>query len=396
MSASKIPWKSRSGLLLASAGALVVCPVWEAQADPVPVGPGVFCIRITDIERVQDDVSDAAFEIEFELLNWSDTPASGFSLAVNIGTFFLPSGLPPWFGGPPEMVRAFIDPDGRGGPVGGNDIGPGVFDPIAIHSGRGRSDIAGHLNDWGVTGSTHASVTWGTGALGTPIPNLDLLAPLALIPADPASAYMLVPGLGTDGLGDSAIDGGPLPYVNPAPLPFGFFPTGGQPVPDGSGNVLDGFVLTVCDWDEFEMISFNWNFLDALGNPIMNSYGFGTLNLVRLPAAAPLPGGVFIGNTGFGQQPIEFFDSVFEIPAFTRAAATSFAVEFGAAITAPFATPTDNTFGFPITTQTVSPITHPAAPPELIPRIDINFDGVVNGADLGLLLGGWGTVTTNQ
>ena len=113
------------------------------KADPVPnssnpqvVIPRVFCFRITDIERVPGDVEGDAFNFEFEVLNWTATPASGLFIATTIGTTAVDASIP-------IMALAGIDPDGRGGPIGGADIAGdigvgGTFDPTAIHSGRGR------------------------------------------------------------------------------------------------------------------------------------------------------------------------------------------------------------------------------------------------------------------
>ena len=159
----------RNVLVLPAAGlAAVMASTSATRADPPPApeSPRVFCFRITDIERCPNDISGAAFIIEFEVLNWTDKPACGLTINANIGMFFWwPFFTPPWFNGVPMITKAGIDPDGRGGPLGGFDIGPGVFDNPAIHSGRGRGDLPGHLNTWfvapigsGLTG--HTTVTW--------------------------------------------------------------------------------------------------------------------------------------------------------------------------------------------------------------------------------------------
>ena len=45
-------------------------------------------------------------------------------------------------------------------------------------------------------------------------------------------------------------------------------PTGGQPSPDGSGNVLDGLILELHDFDVGDVFSANWFFFDGSGNPV--------------------------------------------------------------------------------------------------------------------------------
>lgn len=309
-----------------------------AMADPVPILPEVFCFRITDIERISglDGTDGNDFVFEFEVLNWSDTPAAGVVIASTIGT----SGLGGFGSTSPTISGIGIDADGRGGALGGTDIdaaglgltsGSGTFDATAIHSGRGRGDVPGNLNDWSATAFTATSATWGIGG-GTIIPNRDLVA------AGPLAA-LLVPGVPPvlDSLGDSAVDGGPGPYTAG---------TGSGPPPAGTGNVLDGFTLTLTDWDVNETFSFNWNLLNGAGDLIGtttrgNPYGFGAVNLLRLDQAAPIPpGGVFIDNTGFANAGSNlFFDSVWDVPN-----PTQFAGEFSAGIIAPFQVPTDNTF----------------------------------------------------
>ncbi|MEE8059374.1 MAG: hypothetical protein V3T17_16290 [Pseudomonadales bacterium] len=309
--------------------------------DPIPP---VFCIRITDIERVNvnDGSLDNDFTVQFELLNWSNISASGFTVAASSGTTSL-------VGTNPTIYGAGIDRDGRGGPLGGDDIdakgagltsGDGTFDPVAIHSGRGRGDIAGNLNDWSATSFNATSARWGEGifgaAAGTALLNRDLVAAGAPGGMTPTQ---LIPGLGLDALGDSAIDGGPTPYTL-----FG----AGQPVPDGTGNVLDGLTLTITDWDVGERLTLNWFLYDADGNPIGSVgsglpgiFGFGSLNLVRIPVGSALPGGVLQSsngpNTGFTQASNIFYDGVFRVPN-----PAEFAAEMGVGLTANFINPEDN------------------------------------------------------
>jgi hypothetical protein len=313
----------------------------------------LFCFRFTDMERIPGDLEGDAFRLEFEVLNWTNRGAEALQLGANVGTMGAGDAAP-------MISGAGIDPDGRGGPLGGSDIGGGAFDPTAIHHGRGRGDITSALNDWSLTSISATSVQWdvvdfagGSPALdGAPIPARNLLG-------SGAAAVSLVPGFGTDALGDSAVDGGPLPYAPPSP--------GGGPDPAAGGNVLDGFVLDVDDWDVGEVFSLNWflaaRFLGSSGfEPLLvpigtsaggNDFGFGTINLVRLdptPGLPPasLPGPVLIGNTGFNQSLGSFYDTVYEIPN-----PAEFAAEFGAGITAPFLNPGDNVFNVPVNTDVV-------------------------------------------
>jgi len=411
----------RSQLPLVAAVGLAAIAAPAAVADPpaLPALPDVFCFRITDIERWPCDVSDSSFMIEFEVLNWTDRPAGGVLLSANVGGFVaFPGFLPPIPGGPPRLIKCDIDPDGRGGPLGGADIGFGVFDDPAIHSGRGRGDISGHLNDWSLLTGGPTFCLW---AGGTPIPNRDLIGAArndANGNGQPDEAFALVPGLGTDALGDTAIDGGPGPYTPPSPPPP--FPTGGPPTPDGSGNVLDGFVIKVCDWDPGETLCFNWFLLDQQLNLLGttgfgNAFGFGTVCLVRLPVQASPPGPVFFGNSGFNQNPFSFFDSVFFVPGQVTCPDpcvvaqpgggaegetpqpdiqfedTMFALEFGAGVTAPPVNPNDVPDAQPNTGVQPENPQHPCTPAELGGCFtDFNGDGKTDGQDLGALLLGWG------
>lgn len=310
-----------------------------AHADPPATvdAPEVFCFRITDIERISGlDGSDGNdFVFEFEVLNWTDTPVAGVEIIANIGTSG--RGLGPAIGASPTIAGIGIDRDGRGGPVGGTDIdasglgltsGSGTFDPIAIQSGRGRGDIAGHLNDWDAASFSAREALWDVGS-GTVIPNVDLIAAgvdaIDLVPGNP-------PVL--DALGDTAVDGGPTPYTAGRGA--------GQPSPDGSGNVLDGFTLTMTDWDVGEFFSFNWSLLNGAGDPIGtagsptgNPYGFGVVSLARLDPGGVMPTPLFPFSTGFANAgSLSFFDTVWAVPN-----PTEFALEFAAGVSAPVPLP---------------------------------------------------------
>jgi hypothetical protein len=315
-----------------------------AYADPPPTNPpdivlpNVFCFRITDIERVAGDPGANAFNFEFEVLNWTNKPAASVALMSTVGSKAVVGAIP-------TISGNSIDVNGRGGPTGGSDIGDVIFDPVAIHSGRGRGDIPAATNDWVALGSTAASAIWDASTFGgTPVPFRNLLGA-----GSTAAACALVPGCfldasgnpvttALDTLGDVALDGGPGIVPNPV-------------APDGSGNVLDGFVLTVDDFEEGEILSLNWFLLDGDGKPIGvvgngNAFGFGVFNLGRIPVGGALPGPIFVGNTGMAQSNRDFFDTVYQIPN-----PAEFAGEFGGGITAAFLNPQDNFLNAPINAQ---------------------------------------------
>ncbi len=361
-----------------------------AFADP-PVSnpdiPSVFCFRVTDIERKADDTGapdDDRFLIQFEVLNWTGTDASGLNLATNVGTS---SGV--------TLAGAGIDADGRGGSVGSSESEPkfgeidyvrdgesvgGHADAVAHHSGRGT---ANNPNDWQVTTRTSTSVLFDAGVTldssaaptGSVIPSSDLFG--TAIFGDGGQ----IPGLGNDSLGDTAIDGGPgiggfgQPYDTTAPENAGnaatTFVSGISPA-EGTGNVLDGFVLEVDGLGVGKTLSLNWFLLqqgfgdfeigafDPIGgfpearscsdDPLAcffpigqsqfgNEFGFGVFTLTNLGEGGSLPGPVFQGGSGVNQNPVTFFDNVWDIPN-----PTDFGAEFGAAQTADFQMAADNIF----------------------------------------------------
>jgi hypothetical protein len=270
------------GLSLLAMPAMADPPVdGGPRNDPIPQ---VFCFRITDVEQVIG--FDDRFNFEFEVLNWTATPAAGLALMRTVGATTT-EGVAPF------IAAASVDPDGRGGPPGGADIGSGVADAPEMQSGRGNHAFD---NDWTVAGSSATAVSWSG---GTAIPNRDLIgasAPGGILPSD------LVPIAGglTDDTGDTAVDGG----AGTSSAAFGAEVL-------GSGNVLDGFVLTIDDFDVGERVAFNWFLLDdtlpigtAAGG---NAFGFGTIGLMRGPGDM---GPMFVGNSGFGGGQVDFFGNV--------------------------------------------------------------------------------------
>lgn len=332
----------------------------SASAAPsvaVPAGfpSSLFSLRVTDIERVPGDLEGDAFRIELEVLNWSTYYAAALTMAANVGTSAVE-------GSAPRIAGASIDPDGRGGSAGGADIGPGVFDAVPIHSGYGRGDQPGRINDWTVERTTSTFVQWDmypTGVVGGgPTGDGLRLDEQSVFYAFGGSPINYVPGFGVDALGDTAIDGGPGPYSPASP--------GGGPPTSPQQNIRDGFVLDVDDWDEGEVFSVNWffaNVMNSSGGALVDFYyrgeygddpfSLGVMSLVRIAPSigAPtgnLPGPVFVDGVGFDQSTFSFYDTVYEIPN-----PAEFAAEFGGAITAPFLNPADNVFNVSITTALI-------------------------------------------
>lgn len=323
-----------------------------------------FSMRITDMERVPGDAEGDAFRVEFQALSWHAS-MDAIILSMNEGTSSV-DGTAPHFAG------ASVDHDGRGGAAGGSDIGPGVFDPVGIHSGWGRGDIPDRLNDWEVTSQTSTQAWWDNYDPTIPsYPYTGRQVPNYYISSDTLPVEQRVnsvPGFGLDGLGDSAFDGGPGPYTPSSP-------GGGVPVdpvvngdPWVGRNVLDGFVIDIDDWDVGEVFSVNWllaslNFDSGGTNHRLyilewdetepSPFTHGVMNLVRVDpsigaAAGELPGAVFVDNAGFDQSNTSFYDTVYEIPN-----PAEFAAEFGQGITAAFVNPADNVFNMAINTSLV-------------------------------------------
>ena len=170
------------------------------------------------------------------------------------------------------------------------------------------------------------------------------------------------------------------PILPPHPVPVHLCP--------GEGNVLDGFTLTVQDWDIGEVLSMNW-FIDNFGSFIGtagsgNSFGFGTMSLVRSTPDGPLPTGALFGigadagrnSAGFIQQ--DFYSDVFIVPPTTESGPglAYFGAELGAAITGPFLNPGDNQ-------QNLIPVN---AEPREVVFCDVNGDLNCNLEDIDLIV----------
>ncbi|MDY7005383.1 MAG: PEP-CTERM sorting domain-containing protein [Cyanobacteriota bacterium] len=328
--------------------------VKTALADPPPepppltVLPPVFCFRFTDIKAVEDDPEGDKFQLAFEVLNWSNQPAAGVRIAMTEGTnTFVTDGAAPTFAG------AGIDSNGRpNGPDG---------DPLP-----GNQQF---INTGQVTQSTETAIQWDAvqsnfnTLVSGPIPNRDLLG---VGPRNTPGGCALVPGCQLQG------------PTNPVVADW--------ETVDNGNNVLDGFVVTVDDIDEGEVISFNWNLLDVNGNPIGmpggigNDYGFGAVNIARIPISGDPDSDfrIFEQNTGVERSnrlfaenshmvteysPVDYDTQINGGLSALNAVATEtaadgeviakFAAEFGAGIAGQFLNPEDNIFGSTVNAQLV-------------------------------------------
>ncbi|MDB9516888.1 PEP-CTERM sorting domain-containing protein [Roseofilum reptotaenium CS-1145] len=301
-------------------------------ADPVVTPPSltklppVFCFRFTDVQPVEDDPEGDKFNISFEVLNWSNQPASGVRIALNTGTNSFVSDKAAFFAG--------ADIDGNGRPIG-TDSDPLPGNQPFAHTGS-------------VLESSQTTIEWeaeqfsfNQGTRG-PIPNHDLLG---VGERNTPGACALVPGCELTG------------SANP------FFATPIVPnweTVDNGNNVLDGFVLTVDDLDEGEALSFNWNLLDEQGEAIGmpgsgNEYGFGTVNIARFPLGGSnetFP--IFPENTGVGTSNRLFADNSHDIKNSQGQRVALLGAEFGAGIAAPLLNPDDNILGSQVNTQPIA------------------------------------------
>jgi len=334
-----------------------------ALADPIPVPPNpevrlppVFCFRFTDIKAVENDPEGDKFQFEFEVLNWTNQTASGIQLALNEGT-----GSSAVIDKVPFLAKGKVDQNGR---------------PIGRPDDNGPTGNLNTPNDWKVAKSTKSAIEWEG---GTGIANRDLLAANST-----QEACALVPGCRP--VPDPVIQ--PVCRVrwwpwwgqNCQQQPRNFTPVvDDMETVDNGINVLDGFVVTIDDFDEGELVSLNWFLLDDSGNPLGvsgrgNDYGFGTINLYRQPLDEAIdPGSLFGGNTGLGESPTLFYNGVNRLtkPAVNpiSAAGSSVAVdgeftplnaspeeellavfkaEFGPGTTATFRNIEDNRFNAPV------------------------------------------------
>ena len=329
MSKHTQPFPSALSSLLVGAATSFLSGILAAPAlaDPIPIPPNpevrlppVFCFRFTDIKPVESDPEGDKFQFEFEVLNWTNQVASGIQLALNEGT-----GSSGVIDKVPFLAKGKVDQNGR---------------PIGKPDDDGPTGNLNTPNDWKVakSRSSKTAIEWEG---GTGIANRDLLAARST-----QEACALVPGCRA--VPDPVVQPGicwgwPWGWCQPSQQNFTPIVDDMETVDNGS-NVLDGFVVTVDDFDEGELVSFNWFLLDDSGNPLGvsgrgNDYGFGTINLYRQPLDETIdPGSLFGGNTGLGESPTLFYNGVNRVtqPSFsvatpfavsTRAASLSFAAE---------------------------------------------------------------------
>ncbi|NES66022.1 MAG: PEP-CTERM sorting domain-containing protein, partial [Okeania sp. SIO2D1] len=318
---------------------------------PLTVLPPVFCFRFTDIKAVEDDPEGDKFQLAFEVLNWSNQPAAGVRIALTEGTnTFVTDGAAPSFAG------AGVDSNGR---PNGPDADPLPGNQLFTNTGQ-------------VTQSTETAIQWDASQLNFntfvngPIPESDLLG---VGPRNTPGGCALVPGCQLQG------------PTNPVVADW--------ETVDNGNNVLDGFVITVDDMDEGEVISFNWDLLDVNGNPIGmpgvgNDYGFGAVNIARIPIGETgdpdADFRIFEQNTGVERSnrifaenshmvteysPVDYDTQIngglSALNAVATETATStdgeliaqFAAEFGAGIAGQFLNPEDNIFGSTVNAQLV-------------------------------------------
>ena len=284
-----------------SAGILALMLPTPAVGDPIPnPGPGVSPVRTLPPVfpwRVTDSASPSASEVvvEFEVLNWSNQAAHGLRLdRTATGTTTVVGGAP------------VFDPTGVAVDANGRPLGAGSTPP------PGNLAISFN-NDWSVSGVPTANlVVWEDnaahpGGTNSPLPNVDLLG---------------LVNTGTPAAGN-------LAACNAVP---GCVIVGGLPVIanvetiDNGGNVLDGFVISVDDWEVGEQLSFNWDLLDGTFQPIGNpnlppsqpgAYGFGFINMIRLNDGAVLPPvnqSPQASPGSFNQSATSFFSTTWDLP----------------------------------------------------------------------------------
>ncbi len=271
---------------------LLVCIIVQVVAtftfgDPAPDPdlPQVFCFRFTDIVDVKSDPTGNTFDFEFEVLNWTNLPASGLSMALTTLSDV-------------SFEEARTDFDGR--------LLNGAYQPPPGNIGN-LTLFGPNGNTWVPIIDTPTALQWEAPAGGPLLNNFDLLA------------------------------GGRPGWLSPEPLDP-------ETIDDGF-NVMDGFVFRVSDFRRGDVLSLNWFLLDETGQPFSltgrpnNTFGFGVMNLARIDEV-DTPGPLFAGNTGFIQSSVLFAPRDSDDPDGPLVNLVPdpalFGAEFGGGITAPF------------------------------------------------------------
>jgi hypothetical protein len=358
-------------------------PVPPPPPAPIPIPgtflPSIFCFRITDIG---DTAASNTFKFMFEVLNWANKEAHGLALMINKGSDTKPGERPPK--GRPLFKQAKTSVDEGGRPLG-NENDDDNFPP------RDQTNLAkfkiGQSNTWSVTRSTSTMVMFSNQGGSGFLPARDVLSAVSQEKNGvkgslhgTTAACNLVPGCAVSGL--DTFGRATLPVVSNMETVDNGAPT----VDNQPDNVLDGFVVEIKDFDEGELISFNWFLIDKDGNQIGssgfgNDMGFGTFNIRRLKSngerdcanlddpedfkkcmeingsgtAGPKSSEnrtraneAFKGNTGVTQNIRDMFIHDTE-------SGVQFAVEPGPGITAPFLSPQDNIFDVEINAPLIAP-----------------------------------------
>lgn len=256
----------------------------QVKADPPPARvPQVFCFKIMDVAISQ--TTPGRVTIEFEALNWSDTPADGIEMIlaqpvngdVTISSASIDSNGRPLYPVDVNGDSTNTDPPDAGDMKDTNTNGILDIGEDTNNSGRLDNDPApGNLatsNGWSATSVTATKVVWSAN-VGGAIPNQDLIGAGSI-----AAASALIPHVAPQPpgpLGQTTVDNNGL--VTPL-----------EAIDDGN-NVLDGFTVTFDSFDVGDTVTLNW-MLTSNGNPIGtsqggNGYGFGTISFARITPAS--------------------------------------------------------------------------------------------------------------
>lgn len=285
--------------------------------------PTVTCFRITDIEDSFGDPEGDKFDISVQFTNWS--PTEVFRLRIDFTNYL---NIEP---GPPIFSSASLDPGGR--PIGpaSDDANYPPGDGTAIPPMKvGAVNLWAEDSDQVFIDFERVSKTPGLGVRPRDI--IGVIGPT--IQDKIAQSCALVPGCELVGLVGNQFPNTPdLETVDNA----------GPSFDGGVDNSLDGFVMTLDDFDPGDYVSINWRLLDQNDVTVPGPFSFGVLTLYRQISAEdgePLwfcVSGCSGSNTGTTSSADLLFDNQ------TSTGAT-FQAEVGLGIIAPFRVPGNNIF----------------------------------------------------